>query len=102
MTDKHVHAAHTHTAHADVVKRLKRANGHLSTVIAMIEAQRPCIDIAQQLHAVERAVGNAKKVFVGQDGLSPHLPRPLPKKKRPSCISGRPWRTAWRLRMSAY
>ena len=51
---------HAPTAHADVVKRLKRANGHLLTVIAMMEAQRPCIDIAQQLHAVERALGNAK------------------------------------------
>ena len=69
MTENHVlkahlHAAHSHTAHADVVKRLKRANGHLSTVIAMIEAQRSCIDIAQQLHAVERAVGNAKKLVI--------------------------------------
>ncbi|OYY85114.1 MAG: hypothetical protein B7Y42_16195 [Polaromonas sp. 28-63-22] len=85
MTDQHVHTAHTHTAHADVVKRLKRANGHLSTVIAMIEAQRPCIDIAQQLHAVERAVGNAKKGLPAfQEGLGGRM------------------LAAWRLRMSAY
>ena len=59
MTGKHLH-----TAHPDVVKRLKRASGHLLTVITMIEGQRACIDIAQQLHAVERAIGNAKKLVI--------------------------------------
>jgi uncharacterized protein len=56
--------AHVHTAHPDVVKRLKRASGHLQKVIAMIEGQRTCVDIAQQLHAVERAIGNAKKLVI--------------------------------------
>ena len=55
---------HLHTAHPDVVKRLKRANGHLQKVIEMIESQRPCVDIAQQLHAVERAISNAKKLVI--------------------------------------
>ncbi len=59
MTEKH-----THTAHSDVIKRLKRASGHLQNVIAMIEAERACIDIAQQLHAVERAVSAAKKLLI--------------------------------------
>ena len=52
---------HLHTAHTDVLNRLKRASGHLQNVIAMIEAKRACIDIAQQLHAVEKAVSAAKK-----------------------------------------
>ncbi len=59
MTEKHLHASHP-----DVVKRLKRANGHLANVIAMIESHRPCNEIAQQLHAVERAISAAKKVVV--------------------------------------
>ena len=59
MTKKHFH-----TAHPDVVKRLKRAYGHLQKVIDMIESQRPCVDIAQQLHAVERAISNAKKLVI--------------------------------------
>lgn len=59
MTEKHVH-----TAHPDVCKRLKRASGHLQKVIAMIEGQRTCVDIAQQLYAVERAIGNAKKLVI--------------------------------------
>lgn len=50
---------HRHESHLDIVKRLKRAEGHLKGVVAMIEAGKPCIDIAQQLHAVEKAVENA-------------------------------------------
>ena len=53
-----------HQTHPDIVKRLKRAEGHLRTIIDMIEGQRPCLDIAQQLHAVEKAVGAAKKVLI--------------------------------------
>ncbi len=53
-----------HQNHEDVVKRLKRAGGHLSKVIRMIEEGRPCTQVAQQLHAVNRAVGNAKQVFI--------------------------------------
>lgn len=55
---------HIHTAHPDVIKRLKRASGHLQNVIAMIESKRACGDIAQQLHAVEKAIGAAKKLVV--------------------------------------
>jgi uncharacterized protein len=55
---------HLHTAHPDVLKRLKRATGHLQNVITMIEAERACVDIAQQLHAVERAISAAKKLVI--------------------------------------
>lgn len=41
---------------------------HLRSVIAMIEAGKPCVDVAQQLHAVEEAVGNAKRTLI-QDHL---------------------------------
>ena len=30
----------------------------------MIEAGRPCLDVAQQLHAVESAVANAKTTLI--------------------------------------
>jgi hypothetical protein NreA len=30
----------------------------------MIEAERPCVDLAQQLHAVEAAVGAAKRELI--------------------------------------
>jgi uncharacterized protein len=53
-----------HTTHPDVVARLRRAEGHLRAIVEMIEAQRPCLDIAQQLHAVEKAVANAKRTLI--------------------------------------
>ena len=55
---------HRHTTHPDIVKRLKRADGHLRGVVDMIEAGRPCVDIAQQLHAVEKAISEAKKTLI--------------------------------------
>jgi DNA-binding FrmR family transcriptional regulator len=53
-----------HNSHPDIIKRLKRAEGHLKSIIVMLEEVRPCLDIAQQLQAVESAVANAKKVLV--------------------------------------
>jgi DNA-binding FrmR family transcriptional regulator len=50
--------------HPDIVKRLKRADGHLRTIIEMIEKGRPCAQIAQQLEAVERAIESAKKALI--------------------------------------
>ncbi|MER8810885.1 metal-sensing transcriptional repressor [Mesorhizobium australicum] len=60
---------HIHETHPDIVKRLKRADGHLKGVIEMIEAGRPCLDIAQQLYAVEKAISQAKKTLI-QDHLN--------------------------------
>jgi DNA-binding FrmR family transcriptional regulator len=57
-----------HQHHDDVAKRLKRAEGHIRSVIGMIEAGKPCLDIAQQLHAVEKAITQAKKILI-QDHL---------------------------------
>ena len=53
-----------HQSHPEIVKRLKRAEGHLRRVIAMVEEGRPCLDLAQQLHAVEKALGEAKKTLI--------------------------------------
>jgi uncharacterized protein len=55
---------HLHQTHPDIVKRLKRAAGHLAGVIEMIEAGRPCLDLAQQLQAVESAITNAKRTLI--------------------------------------
>lgn len=53
-----------HTTHSDVLNRLKRADGHLLSVMQMIEDGRSCLDIAQQLHAVEAAIAQAKKTLI--------------------------------------
>ncbi|HMW55336.1 MAG: metal-sensing transcriptional repressor [Candidatus Accumulibacter phosphatis] len=54
----------THTSHPEIIKRLKRAEGHLKSILAMLEGQRPCLEVAQQLQAVESAIGSAKKALV--------------------------------------
>ncbi len=55
---------HTHASHAAIVKRLKRTEGHLRAIVAMIEAGRPCVDVAQQMQAVEAAIHGAKQAFI--------------------------------------
>lgn len=60
--------SHLHESHPEIAKRLKRAEGHLRKVIEMIETGRPCLELAQQLHAVEKAFGQAKKNLI-QDHL---------------------------------
>jgi DNA-binding FrmR family transcriptional regulator len=50
--------------HPDVLKRLKRAQGHLKSVVMMLEEKRECLEIAQQLQAVEKAIGSAKKILI--------------------------------------
>ncbi|AEA85902.1 MULTISPECIES: metal-sensing transcriptional repressor [Gammaproteobacteria] len=66
---EHVHDqphghAHTHQTHDAIIKRLKRADGHLRSIITMIDEGRECVDIAQQLHAVEKAVCQAKRTLI--------------------------------------
>ena len=53
-----------HSSHPQITARLKRAHGHLAKVIAMLDSQAPCADIAQQLFAVEKAITNAKRVLI--------------------------------------
>lgn len=53
-----------HHSHDDIVRRLKRAEGHLRSVIDMIVAERDCMEIAQQLQAVEKAISHAKKKLI--------------------------------------
>ena len=63
MTEPHIH-----NSHPAIVKRLKRAGGHLAKVVAMIEGGSPCLDIATQLQAVESAIVQAKRTLI-QDHL---------------------------------
>jgi DNA-binding FrmR family transcriptional regulator len=60
--------------HSAIARRLKRASGHLETIIVMIEQGRPCAQIAQQLQAVESAVESAKKALI-HDHISHSLER---------------------------
>lgn len=55
---------HQHSNHPDVIKRLKRVEGHIRSVIKMLEGGRSCLEIAQQMQAVEKAVAQAKEIVV--------------------------------------
>jgi len=55
---------HVHESHPEIVKRLKRAEGHLHRVIEMFGEGRTCLDLAQQLYAVEKAIVEAKKALI--------------------------------------
>ena len=55
---------HVHETHPEIVKRLRRAEGHLHRVIEMFGESRSCLDLAQQLHAVEKAIGEAKRTLI--------------------------------------
>lgn len=59
MIDLRIHA----TRHA-LIARLKLADGHLRAVIGIIEEGKPCLEIAQQRQAVEKAVANAKRALI--------------------------------------
>jgi len=51
-------------SHPEILKRLKRAEGQVRSIIGMIESGRPCLEIAQQLQAVESAIRAAKKTLI--------------------------------------
>jgi DNA-binding FrmR family transcriptional regulator len=55
---------HKHTSHSHILPRLKRAEGHLRSVIGMIGEGRSCVELAQQLHAVEAALSSAKRELI--------------------------------------
>jgi DNA-binding FrmR family transcriptional regulator len=47
------------TASTEIIKRLRRAEGQIRGIIAMIEQGRDCSDVVTQLAAVSRAVDRA-------------------------------------------
>jgi len=55
---------HLHSTRPETINRLKRAEGHLRGIIAMMAEGRSCLDLAQQLHAVEKAIGQAKRTLI--------------------------------------
>jgi uncharacterized protein len=53
-----------HALHPAIIKRLKNAEGHIRSIISMLEKGRSCLEVAQQLQAVEKAVDSAKKTLI--------------------------------------
>ncbi|MBA4193545.1 MAG: metal-sensing transcriptional repressor [Hydrogenophaga sp.] len=73
---------HVHETHPAVIKRLRRAGGHLSSVLAMLEQGKPCMDVVQQLQAVEKAITQAKRTLI-QDHLDHCLSHMVATKGQP-------------------
>lgn len=62
----------SHATNPDLLNRLKRAHGHLATIIKMIEDERDGLETAQQLLAVINALDKAKTLLV-TDHIEHHL-----------------------------
>lgn len=66
----------SHATDKDLTNRLRRAHGHLASIIAMIEDNRSALDIAQQLSAVVAALDKAKTRLVAHH-IEHHLTETL-------------------------
>ena len=75
-----------HSSHPKVINRLRRADGHLQNVIAMLVGGRSCVDVVQQLQAVESAIHAAKKTLI-HDHLDHCLYAALDKQSKRSAAS---------------
>lgn len=53
-----------HASHPQIVTRLKQAHGHIASILKMFEEERSCLDLAQQLQAVEATIHNAKRTLI--------------------------------------
>lgn len=70
----------SHANNPDIIKRLRRAEGHLATVVRMVEEGREGLAIAQQMQAVVKAIEKTKQMLI-LDHLAHHLgtmTQPLP------------------------
>jgi DNA-binding FrmR family transcriptional regulator len=74
----------SHAGNQDLLNRLKRAQGHLATIVKMVEEERDGLAIAQQMQAVVGALEKAKALLV-TDHIEHHLEEvmgPLSKEAR--------------------
>jgi len=53
-----------HASHPDIVKRLKQAQGQIAAILGMFEQERSCLELAQQMQAVESVVHSAKRALI--------------------------------------
>ncbi|WP_069882653.1 metal-sensing transcriptional repressor [Bosea sp. BIWAKO-01] len=62
----------SHVHDPDIVKRLRRAQGHLDTVVKMLGGGREVPEVVQQLQAVEKALEKVKMLLIF-DHIDHHL-----------------------------
>ncbi|MCL1803279.1 MAG: metal-sensing transcriptional repressor [Eubacteriaceae bacterium] len=63
---KHSHgqASHSHTQQKNVLNRLSKAVGHLSSVRVMVEDGRDCAEVLIQLSAVRSAINGICEIIL--------------------------------------
>ena len=90
-----------HQSHPDIIKRLRRAEGHLRSTIGMIEQGRACLELAQQLHAVESAIREAKKALIHDhlDNCLEAAVGPASREARTPIASSKPSPSTYRSRL---
>ncbi|WP_018182619.1 metal-sensing transcriptional repressor [Kaistia granuli] len=54
----------SHAQNPEILQRLRRASGHLASVITMVEDGRDCLAIAQQMQAVIKAIESTKRTLI--------------------------------------
>jgi len=62
----------SHAMDPDIINRLRRAQGHLGTVVGMVEGGRSVPEVVQQLQAVEKALEKVKSLLIF-DHIEHHL-----------------------------
>lgn len=62
----------SHASNPEILNRLRRAEGHLATVMRMIEDGRDGLAIAQQMQAVVKAIEKTKQMLI-LDHIDHHL-----------------------------
>lgn len=62
----------SHAKDPEIRQRLRRAQGHLSTVVRMVEENADGLVIAQQMQAVVKAIDKTKQLLI-LDHIAYHL-----------------------------
>ena len=53
-----------HASHPEIVRRLKQAHGQIAAILKMFDEGRSCLELAQQMQAVESVVHSAKRSLI--------------------------------------
>jgi len=62
----------SHADNPDILRRLRRAEGHLASVVRMVAEGRDGLEIAQQMQAVIKALEKTKQMLI-LDHIDHHL-----------------------------
>jgi DNA-binding FrmR family transcriptional regulator len=74
----------SHSNNPEILLRLRRAAGHLASVVTMVESGRDCLAITQQLQAVIKALEASKRTLIHHhiDEHLGHVAGPLPEEAK--------------------